>query len=157
MIVAHKYALQQRCNQRGYTLEEVMACVVKQEGDMWTIDETHPSYPKEAKKGFQAQIPNGPPTPPNAIDLGEGVGTELKKLLKVIGITSSPTCGCNAKAKKMNENGIEWCKDNIDTIVSWLKEEADKRNIPFFAFGAKRLIKFAIGKAEKVNNVKVIQ
>ena len=149
MITANKNALMQRCNQRGYTLEEVMACVVKQEGDIWTIDETHPSYPK-VPKPF-AQQPKFLPQPPGAIDIGEGPGTELKKLLKLIGITSSPTCGCNAKAKKMNENGIKWCKDNIDTIVDWLREESEKRNIPFFVYGAKKLVKFAIGRAEKAN------
>lgn len=136
MITTHKNNLIQRCNERGYTLEEVMPCVSKQDGDIWTIDETHEKYPKEKI----------------------GAGTELKKLLKLMGIVASPNCSCNAKAKTMDENGLEWCKDNIDTIVSWLKEEADKRHLPFLTYGAKRLVKFAIGKAEKrlVNNANTI-
>jgi hypothetical protein len=81
--------------------------------------------------------------------IGEGVGTELKKLLKFIGITASKDCSCNARAKTMNEKGIEWCKDNIDTIVGWLKEEASKRNLPFFAYAARKLVQLAIGRAEK--------
>lgn len=130
-----------------------MECVTKQDGDIWWIDEKHPSYPRTNKplstppKGMVS----GPGPVPNAgPDIGEGPGTELKKLLKTIGITSTPTCSCNQRAKIMNEKGVEWCKDNIDTIVDWLRQESEKRNIPFFAFGAKKLVKFAIGRAEKV-------
>lgn len=145
MIVAHKNALIQRCNQRGYSLDEVMPCVVSQDGDMWTIDETHEKYPHPRHDvKMQEVVPQ-----PQPIDIGEGVGTELKKLLKLIGINASPTCSCNTRAKTMNENGIEWCKDNIDTIVGWLKEESEKRNLPFFTFGAKKLVNFAIYRAEK--------
>ena len=147
MITTHKNNLISRCKERGYSLEEVMPCVIKQDNDIWTIDENHPNYPKNPKNNTKQ---------PQVIDIGEGAGTELKKLLKLIGITSTPSCGCNTKAKAMNENGIEWCKNNTETIVSWLKEEADKRNLPFFAYGAKKLIKFAINRAEK-NNANTIR
>ena len=147
MITTHKNNLISRCKERGYSLEEVMPCVIKQDNDIWVIDENHPNYPKNPKNNIKQ---------PQVIDIGEGAGTELKKLLKLIGITSTPSCGCNAKAKAMNENGIEWCKNNTETIVSWLKEEADKRNLPFFAYGAKKLIKFAINRAEK-NNANTIR
>lgn len=146
MITTHKDNLIQRCLQRGYSLDDVYACVVKKDGDIWTIDETHESYPK-VPKPVAEQSKNS--QQPEAIDIGEGSGTELKKLLKMIGITSSPTCGCNAKAKTMNEKGVEWCKNNIDIIVSWLKEEADKRGLPFYTFIAKKLVKIAIGRAER--------
>lgn len=158
MIITHKNNLIQRCAERGYNLVDVMPCVIKQAGDIWTIDENHPSYPKTKENttlspfgGFVANNPTNVDKKNPTLDIGEGVGTELKKLLKFIGITASPTCGCNAKAKAMNENGIDWCKDNIDTIVGWLKEEADRRGLPFFTFGAKKLVKFAISRAEKAN------
>lgn len=140
MITTHKNNLIARCKERGYELQDVMACVLKQVGDIWTIDETHEAYPNK-KENIQNNS--------NDIDIGQGAGTELKKLLKFIGITSSPTCGCNAKAKYMNEKGIDWCKQNIDLIVSWLKEEAEKRKLPFFSYGAKKLVKLAIYRAEK--------
>jgi hypothetical protein len=146
MITTHKNNLISRCKERGYSLEEVMGSVVKQDGDIWTIDENHPSYPKNSKTNTQPQNTK-------EVDIGQGAGTELKKLLKLIGITASPTCGCNAKAKAMNENGLEWCKSNMDTIVEWLKEEATKRNLPFFSYGAKKLVKFAINRAEKNANI----
>jgi len=146
MITTHKNNLINRCKERGYSLEEVMGSVVKQDGDIWTIDENHPNYPKNPKTNTQPQSVK-------EVDIGQGAGTELKKLLKLIGITASPTCGCNAKAKAMNENGLEWCKSNMDTIVEWLKEEATKRNLPFFSYGAKKLVKFAINRAEKNANI----
>lgn len=80
-----------------------------------------------------------------------GVGTELKKLLSYIGITASPTCSCNTRARIMDENGIEWCKDNIDTIVGWLREEAEKRHLPFFNYIGYKIVQLAIIRAEKDN------
>ncbi len=129
MITTHKHNLMQRCNERGYVLADVMDCVVEQgEDDMWTIDVDHPSYPKN-------------PHP--------GAGTELKKLLATIGITSTPNCSCNRRAATMNSNGIEWCKQNMSTILDWLKEESAKRKLPFVRFGAKKLVQLAIRRAEK--------
>jgi hypothetical protein len=134
MITTHKINLVKRCLERGYLLSDVMPCVIKQDGDIWTIDETHEKYPHQRD---------------DKIYLGTGVGTELKKILSLIGITTTPDCSCNAKAKIMNEKGIEWCKNNIDVIANWLKEEAVKRNMPFYSFIAKKLIKIAIGRAER--------
>jgi hypothetical protein len=134
-ITTHKKYLMFRCAERGYSIDEVMPCVIKMEGDNWTIDTDHDSYPKQTK------------IITNSEDIG--VGTELKKLLKIVGITASPTCSCNARAKTMNENGIQWCEDNKDTILGWLEEEANKRNLPFSSYLATILINFAIKKAKK--------
>lgn len=92
--------------------------------------------------------PNNNPSP-NPNDIGQGAGTELKALLSIIGINSVPNCSCNARAKSMNLNGIDWCKNNKEEILSWMKEEADKRGLPFLKFGAKRILNYAISKAEK--------
>jgi hypothetical protein len=132
IITTDKKHLIFRCAERGYSIEEVMPCVITQDGDNWTIDTSHSSYPKSQK-----------------IQIDSGVGTEIKKLLKLIGITSSPTCYCNARAKIMNENGIRWCEDNKDTIVGWLEEEANRRNLLFSPYLATILLNFAIKKAKK--------
>lgn len=141
MITTHKMNLIKLCQERGYQLEEVMQCVVKQDNDMWTIDEHHPKYPK-------LKIDNTPQVT-KSIDIGEGVGTELKKLLSWFNIKATPNCTCNQKAKTMNDNGIEWCKHNKDLIISWLKEEAIKRNLPFFTYAAKKILNVAIARAER--------
>lgn len=110
-----------------------------------TPDPFGSSMPTSNEKVFGSSQPNNT----HEVDIGHGAGTELKKILGFIGITSTPTCSCNAKAKIMNEKGVEWCKNNIDVIVSWLKEEASKRNLPFYSFIAKKIVKIAIGRAER--------
>lgn len=148
MITCKKHHLEQRCKQRGYTLEEVMDCVVKQDGDTWTIDTMHEKYPMfthpEYKKHLERRAKYVAPPHPDG-----GPGTELKKLLKMIGITASPTCSCNSRATKMDEMGIQWCKDNESKIVDWLAEEAKKRKLPFIRVLGKKIVRMAIRAAEK--------
>lgn len=87
-----------------------------------------------------------------SVTVERGPGTELKALLKNIGITASPDCSCNARARKMDEMEKAepgWCAANIDTIVGWLREEATKRGLPFFGIAAKLLVKRAISNARR--------
>lgn len=153
-FTTHKNNLIARCEQRGYTLEEVMGCVVSQDGDTWTIDVEHASYPSSTKDNFDhpsykiiEKIKNGEIK--NSNDIGEGVGTELKKLLSWMNIKPTPNCSCNKRAKIMNDKGVSWCIDNIDTILSWLKEESGKRKLPFIRYAAQKIVKLAISRAEK--------
>jgi len=52
MIRCLRKHLEDRCRERGYTLEEVGACIVSQDGESITVDETHPVYPTKAKPGL---------------------------------------------------------------------------------------------------------
>jgi len=79
----------------------------------------------------------------------KGPGTEMKKLLAKIGITSSPDCQCNARARYMDEQGPEWCEQNMAEIIGWLREEAEKRKLPFVDFAGRLLVKKAIANARK--------
>jgi hypothetical protein len=133
MITCHKDNLIARCQERGYTLEEVMPCVVKQKGDLWVIDETHASYPHAI----------GPKLPPCL------AGTQLKGLLKRIGITATPNCSCNAKAAHMDKMGCQWTRDNIETVVDWLAEESKKRGLPFVRMAGRALVMAAVTLAER--------
>lgn len=56
---------------------------------------------------------------------GYGPGTELKKLFKTMGLKPKSSCQCDARAAKMDRNGIQWCRDNRDTILGWLAEGYD--------------------------------
>lgn len=168
LITCHKKALIARCRERGYKLYEVMPCVVKQDGDTWTIDTEHEKYPRpkpslsaemraEAIKRQREAILQkdkavAAAAKPQAPE--EGPGTELKKMLAKIGITASPTCSCNTRARIMNEKGTQWCRDNLDTIVGWLREEATKRGLPFVDVAGKLLVKRAISLAEKAEKKK---
>jgi hypothetical protein len=78
-----------------------------------------------------------------------GPGTELKKLIAKLGLKPASNCKCNARMLKMNVEGIEWCEQNIDTIVGWLKEEAERAQLSFSAIAAKLIIKHAIRNASR--------
>jgi len=81
-----------------------------------------------------------------------GPGTELKKLLALIGITSAPDCACRAHAAEMDRREQEapgWCAANLDTIVGWLREQATARGLPFLDAAGKMLIRRAIRNARK--------
>jgi hypothetical protein len=146
MITCHRSHLAARCRQRGYTLDEVRACIVSEDGDKITVDETHTAYPREPKPGFvppQAKAAPQPPAPTH------GPGVELKKLLKLIGITATPSCSCNARAAKMDQEGVEWSEAHLDEIVGWLREEATKRGLPFVDMAGRVLVRRAISNARK--------
>jgi hypothetical protein len=144
MITCHKKHLFARCAERGYKVPDVMPCVVSKQGDEWTIDETHPAYPVVRTPAPKPEVYGPPkPLPPR------GAGTAMKGMLKRLGITSSPTCRCNARARDMDSNGLQWCRANLDTISGWLNEEATKRKLPYVELAGKTLIRLAIRQAEK--------
>lgn len=90
--------------------------------------------------------------PPSNGAIASGPGTELKKLLSKVGIKASATCSCNKRARRMDERGIEWCEQNVETICDWLQEEATKRKLPFVRLAGKALIHLAIKRAKKANS-----
>jgi peroxiredoxin/predicted Fe-S protein YdhL (DUF1289 family) len=87
---------------------------------------------------------------------GAGPGTELKKLLAKLGISVTPDCPCNGHAALMDQNGCEWCEQNLATIVGWMREESARRGVIFIEKAARFLAKRAIAKArrsdEETNN-----
>jgi hypothetical protein len=134
--------LKTRCTERGYTLDEVMPCVVAQNGDEWTIDVEHPQYPRQPKPGFEPPQPE--PSPPS-----HGPGKELHGLLGRFGLTASGDCKCNSRAALMDAKGCDWCEVNIEEIVGWLRESAAERGLPFLDVAARLLVKRAIANARK--------
>ena len=53
MITGSRSNFEARLAQRGYTLDEVRACIVSEDGDTITVDVDHPAYPRHLKPGFQ--------------------------------------------------------------------------------------------------------
>ena len=145
MIKCHRQHLEQRCRQRGYTLDEVLPCIVIEDGDQITVDATHPAYPAKPKPGLV-------PSQPAARKPASGPGTEMKALLAKIGIVAKPTCSCNKRAKVMDEKGCDWCEEHIEEIDGWLAEEAKKRKLPYLSLAGKALIRLAIRRARKKGN-----
>ena len=118
-----------------------MGCVVHRAGEQVSVDCDHPAYPGTARPGHVS------PPPPTS-----GPGTELKALLKTVGIVASPGCSCNKRAQTMDVNGCDWCEANLDEISGWLQEEAEKRKLPYVATAGKMLIRWAIRRSRKKGN-----
>jgi hypothetical protein len=81
-----------------------------------------------------------------------GPGTELKKLLSKVGITTKPGCACNKRARVMDEKGCDWCAENLSTITAWLKEEHARQKImlPFSETAVSLLVRYAIRRARAI-------
>lgn len=139
MITTHRSHLEARCTERGYTLDEVLPCVISQDGDEWTIDVEHPAYPRVSR----LPEPVAPPT--------NGPGTELSKLLKRIGINPTPTCQCRAMSQKMDQWGCDECErpERIDEVVKVMREEATARGLPFLDLAGRMLVRRAIRNARR--------
>jgi hypothetical protein len=143
MTTCRRVFLEARCRERGYTLDEVMPCVVSQDGDQWTIDIDHPAFPRQPKPGFE------PPQPPPS----HGPGTELKALLAgwPFHIVSSPDCKCNQRARYMDAKGCDWCEspEGMAEIMGFLRESAEERGLPFLDVAGRMLVRRAIHNARK--------
>jgi hypothetical protein len=77
-------------------------------------------------------------------------GTILSKMIKNVGIKITDTCSCKKHALEMNDRGNDWCEENINTIVGWLKDEANRRNLPFMDSIGKLVVNRAIKKSRKL-------
>lgn len=99
------------------------------------------SLTEEAYAELREKYRNPPPP--------QGPGTELKKLLKTIGIEAKPGCKCNKRAQTMDEKGCDWCAENIDLISAWLQEEAERRGLPYIPTAGKWIINLAIKRARR--------
>ena len=141
MTTCHRLHLQARCIERGYTLDEVLPCVVSQDGDEWTIDVYHPAYPRAAKAGYEPAT--AAPT--------HGPGTELSRLLKRFGIEPTPTCQCRAKQQQMDAWGCDECSkpERIDEVVAVMRAAAAARGLPFLDIAGRLLVRRAIQNARR--------
>jgi hypothetical protein len=109
-----------------------------------------------AQMHFKARMGDDPQAflqnlfPKSMDDDPNGPGTILSNMLSVIGIKASENCSCKRHAIEMNTRGPEWCLENLDTIMSWLKEESAKRNLPFIETIARLMVKKAINKSQRL-------
>ena len=91
MITTSKANLEQRCRQRGYTLEDVRACIVAEHCDgTITIDETHQAYP-HPRKGLGDHVADGL----------AAVGITKERVSKLVG----RDCGCAKRQAALNAIG----------------------------------------------------
>ena len=82
---------------------------------------------------------------------GPGPGSELKKMLAWFA-RPSESCNCETRAETMNDWGVDGCRQNFETIVDWLMEEAELRGLPngkFTRIIAQSLVTTAIRRFER--------
>lgn len=99
---------------------------------------------EDIQKNLQASYPRTLEQDPN------GPGSILTGMISSLGIKSSSTCSCRRHALEMNDKGPDWCEQNIDTILSWLKEESQKRSLPYVDAVARVMVNRAINKSRKL-------
>lgn len=112
--------------------------VLRREGEhLYAIDASH----EECPLGMLSAVPVTRGNP----------GAELKKILARFGIATAPGCACNARATEMDRQGVDWCEANVDTIVGWLREQAQARGLPFLDAAGRMLVRRAIHNARKAS------
>lgn len=94
MITGPRSQFEARCRERGYTLEQVRPCIVSQDGDTITVDETHPAYPHK-KPGLGDRVAS-------ALD---AVGITKERVQAVASKVGVKDCGCAKRQQKWNEIG----------------------------------------------------
>ena len=90
MITCQRHHLEARCRERGYTLDEVRPCIVAEDGDTITVDETHESYPR-AKPGLGDMVAAGL----------SAIGITKERVSKAVG----GDCGCKKRQETLNALG----------------------------------------------------
>lgn len=80
-----------------------------------------------------------------------GPGTELKKLLSWFSLPTAD-CQCETHAQIMNIWGPAKCREELETIIEWVVEEAEQQNYPsgpITRLAIKAIVKQAIRNAEQ--------
>ena len=94
MITGPRSNFEARCRQRGYTLDEVRPCIVIQDGDTITVDETHPAYPR-AKPGLGDMVAAGL----------DAIGVTKERVQAVASAVGVKDCGCAKRQAALNRLG----------------------------------------------------
>lgn len=94
MIRCQRHHLESRCRERGYTLDDVRPCIISQDGDAITVDETHPAYPR-AKPGLGDRIADGL----------AAVGITKQRVQAVASRVGIKDCGCAKRQAAANRLG----------------------------------------------------
>lgn len=80
-----------------------------------------------------------------------GPGTILTNMISTMGIKSTSNCSCRRHAIEMNDNGPDWCEANLPVILGWLKEESEKRRLPYIESVASMIVKRAIKTSRRLS------
>lgn len=79
-----------------------------------------------------------------------GVGTRLANTIEWF-LTKPPGCHCADRAEIMNMWGPDRCKQEMKTILSWLRESALDNDIPYSEFVCHALVRSVIAISSKLD------
>lgn len=127
---------------------------VKQNPEWFIVHHAENCYGMTVLSKVAAERPEEPIKPwPPMDDEGNscGVGSNIKALLKTMGIEASATCGCNAQAARLDAIGPDACEAEIESILDYMHEQAKSRNLEsLFVRPAVRIaVQLAIRRARK--------
>lgn len=147
MDTPHNKVVQARIESIPNIITLISGETYEQIGD-WTQEQIEDGLKQllgsEPAKYLRALFPRTMEEDPN------GPGTVLSKMIKSLGIVMSDSCSCRRHAIEMNTQGNDWCEQNIDTVVGWLREEANRRGLPFVDMIGKLMVGRAIKKSRKL-------
>jgi len=129
-------------------LSPCLQCPLRTAGGSWKGDGPPRICPpgRPCPIDHQVKPPGTYVAPPVATKPAGGPGTELRKMFADLGLSEVPNCQCKVHAAEMDVRGPDWCEANIETIVGWLREEAERQGMGgvFVAWTARKVIKRAI-------------
>lgn len=148
-IVFHDTALYGQTGEDGQPgLLDAIRRFIKEQPQWFIASHNPEQYGLTVLSCNEEDRPESPirPWPPNC-----GPGTELKRYLKKIGIEATPNCRCNSRALQMDIWGPALCREKIEEILDWLKEESEARQMGhlYVRPAVKIMVYAAIRAAEK--------
>lgn len=119
MITGSRSHFLARCHQRGYTLEEVRPCIVSEDGDSITVDERHPSYPRERPPSLLQKAANFAKSAASHIAAGVPMASEhdvayrhaICVACEHFDGTSCLKCGCPVVRERNWLSKLSWAKE----------------------------------------------
>ena len=99
---------------------------------------SHPKSVNEITKSIANQLRISANKSP-LLDLPGGPGTMLSKFLSWFS-AATPGCGCEERAAIMDAWGVEGCRENLPTILHWLRSSAHAAGIPYTESGTKIIL-----------------
>jgi len=95
VITCRRDHLEERCRQRGYTMDEVRPCIVAEDGDTLTVDEAHAAYPRQEKPGLGDMVAAGL----------SAVGVTKERVQRAASAVGINDCGCAQRQRQLNAIG----------------------------------------------------
>lgn len=128
MITGRRSSFEARCRQRGYTLDEVRPCILSEDGDTITVDETHPAYPRERPPGILRKAAHFAASAAKHIAAGAPRASQEEIDRRCAICRACPhfdghacrKCGCPVKRERVYISKLAWAGESCpDTPPRW--------------------------------------